>query len=53
MGDFMGDIFLGAYATEQEALDAMALRPEPPEQMIVVQDGDAEHPWRIKWIRPD
>lgn len=50
----MGDIYLGAYATEQEALDAMALRPEPPEQLVVVQDNyDPDHPWRIKWIRPD
>lgn len=49
----MGDIYLGAYATEQEALDAMALRLEPQEQMVVVYDGDQDHPWRIKWIRPD
>lgn len=49
----MGDIYLGAYATEQDALDAMAARPEPAEQMVIVQDGDAEHPWRIKWVRPD
>lgn len=53
MGDIISDIFLGAYATEQEALDAMAQRPEPPEQIIVVQDDDAEHPWRIKWTRPN
>lgn len=50
----MGDIFLGAYATEQEALDAMAQRLEPAEQMVVVQDNyDPAHPYRIKWIRPD
>lgn len=50
----MGDIFLGAYATEQDALDAMAARTEPVEQMVVVNDNfDASHPWRIKWIRPD
>lgn len=52
-GDIMGDIALGAYATEQEAIDAMASRSEPPEQMLVVEDGDAEHPWRIRWVRPD
>lgn len=53
-GDIMGDIFLGAFATEQEALDAMAARDEPPEQMVVVQDSyDPDHPWRIKWIRPN
>ena len=50
----MGDIFLGAYATEQDALDAMAARAEPPEQLSVVNDGyDSTHPWRVKWIRPD
>lgn len=50
----MGEIYLGAYATEQEALDAMAARSEPPEQMVVVYDAyDSDHPWRIKWIRPD
>lgn len=50
----MGDIYLGAYATEQEALDAMAARQEPSEQLVVVMDGyDPEHPYRIKWIRPD
>lgn len=52
-GDIMGDIILGAYATEQEALDAMAERSEPPEQMAVVNDSvDPDHPWRIRWIRP-
>lgn len=50
----MGDIFLGAYATEQEALDAMALRSEPQNELVVVNDNyDLNHPWRIKWIRPD
>jgi len=49
----MGDIYLGAYATEQEALDAMALRPEPQSELSAVQNGDAEHPWRILWTRPD
>lgn len=53
-GEIMGDIFLGAFATEQEALDAMAARDEPAEQMVVVNDNyDPDHPWRIKWIRPD
>lgn len=50
----MGDIYLGAYATEQEALDAMAARQEPAAELIVVNDNyDPDHPWRIKWIRPD
>ncbi len=53
MGDTMADIYLGAYATEQEALDAMAQRDEPQSEMSVVEDGDAEHPWRIKWVRQD
>jgi len=53
-GDIMEDIFLGAFATEQEALDAMAERPEPAEQLSVVNDGyDPAHPWRVKWTRPD
>lgn len=52
-GDIMGDIFLGAYATEQEALDAMAARNEPAEELLVVMDSyDPAHPWRIKWVRP-
>lgn len=50
----MGDIYLGAYATEQEALDAKAARPEPQNELTVVNDNyDPEHPWRIKWTRAD
>lgn len=50
----MGEIILGAYPTEQEALDAMAARPEPQAELSVVNDGvDPEHPWRIEWARPD
>lgn len=49
----MTEIYLGAYATEQDALDAMMQRQEPSGELFVVQDGDAEHPWRIKWVRPD
>ena len=50
----MGDIYLGAYATEQEALDAKAARLEPQTELSVVNDGlDPEHPWRIEWARPD
>lgn len=49
----MGDICMGAYATLQEAQDAMALRPEPAAELTVVQDGDAEHPFRVWWGRPD
>jgi len=49
----MDYIYGGAYATEQEALDAKALRPEPQEQLDIVQDDyDPEHPWRIRWARP-
>lgn len=47
----MDDIVLGAYATEQEATDAKAVRPEPQAQMNLVEDGDAEHPWRVHWLR--
>lgn len=48
----MDDICLGAYPTEQDALDAKALRTEPQDELAVVQDGDPEHPWRIWWYRP-
>lgn len=48
----MDNIVLGAYATEQEAIDAMAQRLEPQDQLSVVQDGDVEHPWRLHWNRP-
>jgi len=48
----MGMICLGAYATQQDAEEAKALRPEPSAQLSVVQDGDAEHPWRVWWDRP-
>jgi hypothetical protein len=47
-------ICLGAYSTEQEALDAKALRLEPQAELSVMQDGyDGAHPWRIWWNRPD
>jgi hypothetical protein len=48
----MEEICLGAYATEQEALDAKALRPEPQDELSIREDGDPEHPWRIWWARP-
>lgn len=49
----MGDIYLGAYATEQEALDAKAARQEPQDELVIVNDNyDPAHPWRIKWARP-
>jgi hypothetical protein len=48
----MEDICLGAYATEQDALDAKVLRPEPQEELTVLEDGDPEHPWRVWWARP-
>lgn len=45
-------IVLGAYATEAEALEALALRREPAEELSVVQDNvDAVHPFRIYWTR--
>ncbi len=48
----MGTIVLGAYATEQEALDAKAERREPQIELTVVDDGvDISHPWRIYWTR--
>ena len=47
------EICLGAYATSQEALDAKASRPEPEEQLAVIEDNyDPEHPWRLWWFRP-
>lgn len=50
----MDIIYLGAYDTEQDALDAMAARQEPAEQLSVVNDNyDPDHPWRVKWTRPD
>jgi hypothetical protein len=48
----MGDICLGAYATLQDAEDAKAARPEPVEELSVVEDGDAETPFRVWWSRP-
>ena len=45
------DIVLGAYVTQQEAIDAMASRPEPQNEMNIVEDGDTEAPWRIHWHR--
>lgn len=48
----MADVYLGAYATQQEAEDAKVLRKEPQEELSVVNDNyDPEHPWRIKWTR--
>lgn len=48
----MADIYLGAYATEQEALDAKADRLEPQNELAAVNDGyDPENPWRLKWTR--
>lgn len=45
-------IVLGAYATEQDALDALALRHEPAAELSIVEDGvDPAHPFRIYWTR--
>ena len=49
----MDTIYLGAYATEQEALDAKASRMEPQDELSTIDDGDVEHPWRIVWSRPE
>jgi hypothetical protein len=45
------DVCLGAYATEADAIAAMADRSERQAEMTVVEDGDTEHPWRIWWNR--
>lgn len=48
----MTTIVLGAYATQQDALDAMAVRHEPQNELSVVEDNvDLDHPWRIYWQR--
>ena len=47
----MDDIVLGAYLTEQDAIDSVAQRTEPQDELVVQQDGDQEHPWRIHWLR--
>lgn len=45
-------ICLGAYATEEEAQAAKLERDHLSQQdLVVVQDGDTEHPWRIWWTR--
>jgi len=46
------NICLGAYATQQDADDAKALRQEPQNELSVAQDSyDGEHPWRVWWSR--
>lgn len=47
----MDNICLGAYATLQEAEDALASRREPTNELQILQDGDSEHPYRIWWTR--
>jgi hypothetical protein len=49
----MGDICLGAYATLEEAQAAQAARPEPAEELGIVEDGEGETPFRVWWARPD
>ena len=44
-------ICLGAYATEEDAQAAKLERDLPQQDLTVVQDGDAEHPWRVWWTR--
>jgi hypothetical protein len=48
----MPEICLGAYATLEDAEAAKALRPEPQNELSIVEDGDPEHPFRIWWHRP-
>lgn len=45
------NVCLGAFSTLQEAEDAFALRREPADELSIVEDGDAEHPFRIWWSR--
>jgi hypothetical protein len=48
----MGDnVCLGAFSTLQEAEDVLVLRQEPVAELSIVEDGDAEHPFRIWWTR--
>lgn len=47
----MDSVCLGAYATLAEAEEALGVRPEPTEQLVVVEDGDASAPFRIWWNR--
>jgi hypothetical protein len=48
------NIDLGAYFTQMDALIAMQNRPEPQEQLEVIQDmDDPEHSWRVVWHRID
>lgn len=49
----MGDICLGAYATLQDAEAAKAARPEPAEDLRVIEDGESEAAFRVWWSRPD
>lgn len=49
--DTMDNIVLGAYATEQDAIDSLSQRTEPQDELIIQQDDDFEHPWRIHWLR--
>ena len=44
-------IILGAYETQSEAEAAMLTRSEPQQELAVIQDGDAAHPYRIVWYR--
>ena len=52
----MDYICFGGYLTEQDALDAKALRLEPQNELSVAENGaeygDPEHPWRVWWSRP-
>lgn len=44
-------ICLGAYATEADAQAAKESRDLPEQDLAIVMDGDAEHPWRLWWTR--
>jgi len=45
------NICLGAYETEVDAIAAKSERHEPQDELTVVEDGDAAHPWRVWWTR--
>jgi hypothetical protein len=49
----MDNVCNGAFSTRQEAEDALVLRQEPAAELSIVEDGDAEHPFRIWWNRPN
>jgi hypothetical protein len=43
---------LGAYATLEEAEAGKAQRLEPQNELVIRQDGNVEHPYRVWWEKP-